>query len=167
MRSTHPTGGTQLAAGTMIVVMKDEPNMLLFTQNNETFRRPADYETVTDIAAKGAIEKGETPRKAALRELREETGLTLKLDGHFEAKDTYEFDEVHPTTKEVLKHIKKSVVYFLAFAKENDIQEIRLSPEHISYEVVPISKAPELLKYKGQKTVVRKLALHLKRLRKR
>jgi 8-oxo-dGTP pyrophosphatase MutT (NUDIX family) len=147
--------------------MKDEPNMLLFTQNNETFMRPADYETVIDIGAKGAIENGETPKEAALRELREETGLTLKLDGHFEARDTYEFDVLDPFTKEVREHIRKSVVYFLAFAKEEDTARVRLSPEHISYEVVRVSKALELLKYESQKDVVRKLALHLEELRKR
>jgi len=158
---------TQFAAGTMVVAMRKEPSLLLLTQNNETFMRPADYETVTDTGAKGAIEEGETPRKAALRELKEEAGLTLKLEQQFEAKDTYEFDVLHPVTMERQERIRKSVVYFLAFAKESDIRAIKLSPEHISYEVVPISKAIGLLKYEGQKKVVRKLALHLKKLRKR
>jgi len=71
---------------------------------------------------KGHVEQGETEIETALREVKEETGLTIELFNGFREQVTY---SPRPG-------IKKDVVYFLGFARdsrttrqEEEISEIR------------------------------------------
>lgn len=71
---------------------------------------------------KGHVEKGETETETALREVKEETGLSIELFDGFREMVTY---SPRPG-------IKKDVVYFLGFARdsrttrqEEEISEIR------------------------------------------
>jgi 8-oxo-dGTP diphosphatase len=67
----------------------------------------------------GHMERSETPRAAAERELMEETGLC--------------FDKLGGQEKEVLEHDNKTKIYML---KINRIKPVKLSEEHDKYEWV-------------------------------
>ena len=70
---------------------------------------------------KGHMEPGETERQTALREIREEVGLSCKLLDGFREQDVYPLPKKPGTVKRV--------VYFLA---EYADQEIAIQPEEIS-----------------------------------
>ena len=79
---------------------------------------------------KGHIESGESETEAALREVREETGLRVDILPEFRMEDSYRFTI---NGKIILKH----VVYFLAeyseqelTRQEDEIKDVRL----LSYE---------------------------------
>lgn len=60
---------------------------------------------------KGHVEAGETEEETALREIREETGLEVRLVGGFRE------EESHPLAREGRPDTVKTVVYFLAEAQ--------------------------------------------------
>ena len=60
---------------------------------------------------KGHMEEGETERETALREIKEETGLDVKLDDDYFYKITYS----------PKKNVLKDVVYFIATPLTNEI----------------------------------------------
>lgn len=71
---------------------------------------------------KGHVERGETEEQTALREIKEETGLTVMLDTNYRKTVTYS----------PKKDVVKDVVYFVAVAKdgqrtaqESEISRIR------------------------------------------
>lgn len=71
---------------------------------------------------KGHVERGETEERTALREIKEETGLTVMLDTNYRKTVTYS----------PKKDVVKDVVYFVAVAKdgqrtaqESEISRIR------------------------------------------
>ncbi len=57
---------------------------------------------------KGHVERGETEEQTALREIKEETGLTVMLDTNYRKTVTYS----------PKKDVVKDVVYFVAVAKD-------------------------------------------------
>ena len=57
---------------------------------------------------KGHVERGETEEQTALREIKEETGLTVMLDTNYRKTVTYSLK----------KDVVKDVVYFVAVAKD-------------------------------------------------
>lgn len=70
---------------------------------------------------KGHMEQGETERETALREIREEVGLTVRLLGGF--REVYE----HPLPKK--PGVTKRVIYFLA---EYEDQQLAPQAEELS-----------------------------------
>lgn len=88
---------------------------------------------------KGHLEGREGTREAALRELREETGLTVKrFFSGFKEKTHYNFERDGLT-------VAKSVIYYLA--RVNSSSRVRLSPEHLDYRWPEYIAARELLTY--------------------
>lgn len=81
---------------------------------------------------KGKLENGETKTEAAIRELKEETGMTCNIIDGFERRFSYIFknksDEI----------ISKEVTLFLG---ETDNQDVVLSNEHIGYEWLEFNQA--------------------------
>lgn len=73
---------------------------------------------------KGKIESGETKRQAALREIKEETGLDVVLNTDFEQSLSYFFKNKEGNL------ISKDVTFYVAQAPT---QEVTLSPEHIYF----------------------------------
>lgn len=69
----------------------------------------------------GGVEKGETPEEAALRELKEETGLKGSLEG---------FGDVYS------REVKGKQVEFHAFLVEVESENVELSEEHQDYKWV-------------------------------
>ena len=87
----------------------------------------------------GKIEEGETSSEAAIRELKEETGLSpLNM---FVADHVSKFYEVHGDRINLVP----------VFGIEVDSEIINLSEEHISYKWVNINEALNTLVWNGQK----------------
>ena len=94
--------------------------------------------------AKGHIEKGESERDAALREIREETGLDTELLGGFRAVDEYWYQR-----KGV--RVKKQAVFFLAEAEHRDS---KISWEHREMAWLSFDEAMERLKFKNLRDIL-------------
>jgi bis(5'-nucleosidyl)-tetraphosphatase len=103
--------------------------------------------------AKGKIEKGETKEEAALREVTEETGLTVTIDNNFAHDVSYNYTE-----KNELTH--KTVYFFAGEAKD---MNITLSHEHVDYQWLVYKNALTTLTYKTDKTVLESAELFLKK----
>ena len=97
---------------------------------------------------KGHLEKGESARDAAVRELTEETGLKHE-------RFLADFRErVHYTYQGEGARIEKAVVYFLASV--NQFTPVSLSDEHLDYEWLPFGKAVNKLTYDNDVEILRK-----------
>ena len=95
---------------------------VVFSRENNTIR----YLIIRHLGGhcgfpKGHIEPGESEEETAIREIREETGLTVSLIAGFRAADSYPLPNKPGVWKEV--------VYFLA---EFSDQAIQTQPEEIS-----------------------------------
>ena len=97
---------------------------------------------------KGGIESGENEKQAALRELREETGLAdaRLIDGFRET--------LHYFFREKNRLISKTVVFFLGEAPAG--ASVRLSSEHSRFVWLPFEKAIEKATFKNAKEMLRK-----------
>lgn len=92
---------------------------------------------------KGHVEAGESERQTAMREVREETGLSIKLlDGFRESV------EYSPKPG-----VRKQVVYFLGTTQ----QELLIRQEEEISEIMwaPLSKAAELVSFANDKRLIR------------
>ena len=96
---------------------------------------------------KGKMEKGETPHETAIRETKEETGISdVEFLNDFEEKIEYYFyadkQEIH-----------KKVIFFLGKTKTT---EIILSNEHLDYIWLEFANAIEKTTYKNAKNLLQK-----------
>jgi 8-oxo-dGTP pyrophosphatase MutT (NUDIX family) len=101
---------------------------------------------------KGHMEKGETEKETAVREIFEETGVKqLKFDDNFRQEDIYIIDN-EETTK--LGHkIEKHVVYFFALLAGNE--NLEYDKKEISESRwVNFQKAKELLLFHNLKEIL-------------
>jgi bis(5'-nucleosidyl)-tetraphosphatase len=103
---------------------------------------------------KGKIEKGETKQEAAQRELMEETGLTAKIDTHFEETFEYVFTDYD-------KQLAKKIVYY--FVGNADSKKVTLSHEHTDYILLPYKEAVEQLTYDNAKELLKKAHLYIQK----
>jgi len=101
--------------------------------------------------SKGHAEKGEEPRKAAARELFEETGLNVKKFFEYSFSEEYSFERQR-------KPIKKSVQYFVAEVTG----EIVIQREEIrEAEWFTLEKALSIATFSETKTLIEKLKKQL------
>ncbi|MDO5137922.1 MAG: NUDIX domain-containing protein [Oscillospiraceae bacterium] len=118
--------------GVLFTVKDDTPYFVLVEENYYGF-------------PKGHMEPGETERKTALREIREETGVNAAIVGDFRKVDHY-----------ILKHkpdTEKTVVYFLAYYED---QEIVYQEEELNGAVlVPFPEAMKLVSHVRLKRVLK------------
>jgi len=106
---------------------------------------------------RGNVKQGETTRQAALRETREETGLSaddlIFVDG-FEESASWHYRLRGET-------VFKRVTYFLAESKTEDV---RISREHIGYMWLGFTDALRLLRYKNSRKLLLKSEEFLQKL---
>jgi len=101
---------------------------------------------------KGKMEKGESTHETAIRETKEETGITdIAFLENFEEWIEYDFQ-----WKREL--IQKKVVFFLA---ETKTKEVKISHEHLNYTWVNYNEAMEKTTFDNAKTVLTKAQMLL------
>lgn len=95
---------------------------------------------------KGKLEAGETEEQAALRELREETGLTGKIIPGFKQGLSYIFKNREGNL------ISKDVIFFVGPV---ETQTVALSAEHIGYKWLSLSDALQQLTFKNAQQILK------------
>lgn len=99
--------------------------------------------------AKGHVESFDTSEEdTARRELKEETGLT-----DIEIKPLYREVMYYEFRRGKSELVKKSVIYFLAEAKQEDV---KISFEHKGYVWLPYQKAMKQVTYDNARTLLEK-----------
>lgn len=106
---------------------------------------------------KGHIERNESEIEAAIRELREETGIE-NVEIYFGFRESIEY--TYTTKSGKLSH--KKVLYFLGETSES---EVKLSKEHIDYAWLPFDLALQRITYENSKNVLKKAHSFLKRMK--
>ena len=102
---------------------------------------------------KGHLEAGETAWVAAVRELREETGIRqVDRVAGYEQKMEYQF------VSGVKGRIHKQVTYFLGRTKTS---QVNLSDEHCGYAWLPFEQAMAQLTYKNAQVLLARAEQHL------
>ena len=95
---------------------------------------------------KGHMEPGEDEQTTALREIREEAGITAEICDGFREEISYPFPN--------RPHLIKQAVYFLA---EYAGQEIAAQPEEVDAAyLLPFEKALELLTFRETRNILAK-----------
>jgi 8-oxo-dGTP pyrophosphatase MutT (NUDIX family) len=96
---------------------------------------------------KGRIEKGEQEKDAAIREAREETGIT-----DVEFIDGFE-EKIHYTYQYDGKQVKKEVVFFLGKTKTSNVT---ISDEHLDHVWLEYDLAYSKTTYQNAKSLLQK-----------
>ena len=96
---------------------------------------------------KGKMEKGENTRETAIRETREETGITdVAFLDNFEEWIQYNFQYKGEL-------VDKKVVFFLG---ETKTEEVKISEEHLNYAWKEYNEAMEKTTFDNAKTILTK-----------
>ena len=104
---------------------------------------------------KGHIEKGESKQVAALRELKEETGLDATILDGFE--ESFEYWHRLPETQEIAH---KTVYFFIGQTTSKDVV---LSHEHIGFKWLSFKEAMKQLTYDNAREVLKKADVFLQK----
>ena len=100
---------------------------------------------------KGHVEPGETESQTAEREIREETGLQVRVDRRFRAENRY---NIRPDTQ-------KLVVIFAALTEQ---AEITPQPEEIAEAFwLPVEEAAARLTYERDRKIMRDAFAHIQK----
>ncbi|MFV0401401.1 MAG: bis(5'-nucleosyl)-tetraphosphatase [Oscillospiraceae bacterium] len=100
---------------------------------------------------KGHVEKGETEKETALREVKEETGLSIRLLPGFRQKVSY---SPRPG-------VDKDVVYFLGYAE--DSRTVMQEEEVSELRWIDIAECHKYLTYKNDRVLLSSAKRYLRR----
>ncbi len=100
--------------------------------------------------AKGHVEENETEEQTALREIKEETNLDVKLDTNFRTTVKYS----------PMEDVEKEVVYFLAYKKEGN--ETPQLEEISQIQWLNIEEAKNTVTYERDKEILQKVEKYIK-----
>jgi 8-oxo-dGTP pyrophosphatase MutT (NUDIX family) len=129
----------ELSAG--VIIYRKEEGKVLFLL---LFKK---YKTEYWDLTKGHVEKGEDPMQTAIREAKEEAGITdLEFIPEFKEKVSWIY-------KLEGKLMNKTVTYYLA---ETKTKEAKISEEHLKPGWFTLEEAEKVLKYKDSKELLRK-----------
>ncbi|MGV8085851.1 MAG: bis(5'-nucleosyl)-tetraphosphatase [Candidatus Bilamarchaeum sp.] len=137
--------------------MEKSCGIVLFSYNHLSERRflVLRYQEGHWDFPKGHVEPNESEQETALRELFEETGIKeIDFIGNFRERVEYSFIMKG-------KKITKEVLYFLA--KTDNLEQIKLSNEHLSFEWLSYQDAIERITYPNAKEVLQKAEYLLNR----
>ena len=129
--------------------MKEEVSagIILFNEFDERKFLLLNYPSKHWDFVKGKMEKGEETHETAIRETKEETGITdIIFVENFEEWINYNF-------KHQGELVQKKVVFFLA---ETKTKEIEISHEHSGYTWMDYNSAMEKTTFDNAKTVLTK-----------
>jgi 8-oxo-dGTP pyrophosphatase MutT (NUDIX family) len=147
--SRHPIRETrtEVSAGGVVYRLRDDGKVEILLAARRTRRG--------DIAwglAKGGIEDGETPEDAAVREVREETGIEAVIEGSLgDTRYFYVWEEVR---------IRKTVHFFLMHATGGDVDDRDDEMEEVRW--YPLSRALKRAAYRGEREVLQRAAAKLR-----
>ncbi|MBQ3424469.1 MAG: NUDIX domain-containing protein [Clostridia bacterium] len=100
---------------------------------------------------KGHVESGETESQTAQREVREETGLDVRVDRRFRAENRY---NIRPDTQKLV----------VMFAATTDQKDITPQPEEIAEAFwVPVEQAEARLTYERDRKIMREAFSHIQK----
>ncbi|MEM4152741.1 MAG: NUDIX domain-containing protein [Candidatus Pacearchaeota archaeon] len=121
--------------------------LLLYRKASKQYKEMWDF-------PKGNIEKNESEKEAAVREVKEETGIVdLKFISSFKESINFFYRKDN-------KLIFKTVIFLLA---ETNQEEIKLSFEHDDYKWATFNEALKLLTHKNSKEILIKAKNLLKK----
>ena len=144
-RQRTPTQKTQkeVSAGGVVYRRGDDGSLEILLASRRTRRG--------DLAwglAKGGIEDGESNEDAAIREVREETGIVAQIEGSLgETKYFYVWEDVR---------IRKTVHFFLMRAVGGDTDDRDDEMEEIRW--FPMERALKRAAYRGERDVLGRAA---------
>ncbi len=128
-----------------VIFKKEAPNILfliIYSKRNNIWGFP-----------KGHIEQAETEKEAAIREIKEETGLeNLHFIDGFREEIMYDtISKRHPFEGQ---SIEKHVIYFLCETKNQDI--IVDGREISDYKFLPLNEAEQMVKFRNLNIILRR-----------
>jgi 8-oxo-dGTP pyrophosphatase MutT (NUDIX family) len=129
--------------------MKEEVSagVILFNENKDVKFLLLNYPSKHWDFIKGKMEKGETPHQTALRETKEETGISdVEFIDGFEEEIEYYFRADN-------QDIHKKVIFFFGKTKTTDII---LSHEHLDFIWLDFDNALKKITYNNAKDLLRK-----------
>jgi 8-oxo-dGTP pyrophosphatase MutT (NUDIX family) len=137
----------EFSAGAIVFYLeKNKPLfLLLYKKAREKYKEIYEF-------PKGNIEKDEDPLITTKREVKEETGLDVKILQGFREKISWIYKKERET-------IHKELICFLAESKTKDV---KISKEHDAYEWLDFDNAVKKLKFKNQKELLFKANEFLK-----
>jgi 8-oxo-dGTP pyrophosphatase MutT (NUDIX family) len=127
------------SAGVLIFYFDKEPKFLILK-----------YPTYWGFA-KGWIEKDETEKQAAIREAKEEAGLSVSLISGFKEQQKW-FYKSHKDKKT----ISKKCIYFLAEISRQKAKKTKISKEHNNFKFISLKDSKKYIKIKQNKELLKK-----------
>lgn len=128
--------------------------LVLYTDNNKT----REYLLLHYLSGhwdfpKGKIEPGESKEQAALRELKEETGLSADIVEGFERSLGYWFKDYKSG-----ELVYKTVYFFIGYTDQTNVT---LSSEHIDYIWLPYDQAHAYTTFENARHILEKVEYFL------
>lgn len=138
--------------------MKEERSagMIIFYEDSQTHEREyllLQYGAGYWDFPKGKLEAGESDREAAIREVKEETNLSIEPTGDFKQTISYFFKDRQGSL------VHKTVVYFISKVKTKD--GVQVSDEHLAWLWLPYRAAQQKVSYTNARQLLQLVDQHI------